>query len=231
MWFWEISLLKFPIPIVLNLKGCRKCKILLWENVWKSPTKCLKISQKLHGDDRKHIKVCKEKKKKQIKNLKSDRWVIFHPYANFNCLYLKMGLCNLFPVLLECITITEVLFMNPTFTWCSHDQAKSLKKCFLKNINAIRLRSKINEVFLEQNFSKFGVAGLRNICSLYAVQIYYPVREKLCLLPKSAGGPQTAASPYYLFVCFFLPATIRPPRTEYRRNSTIKPNQLPHQGN
>ena len=28
----------------------------------------------------------------------------FLPYANFNCPYLKIGLCNLFPVLLECIT-------------------------------------------------------------------------------------------------------------------------------
>ena len=28
----------------------------------------------------------------------------FSPHANFNCPYLKIGLCNLFPVLLECIT-------------------------------------------------------------------------------------------------------------------------------
>ena len=62
--------------------------------------KCLKISQKLHGGDRKHIKVCK-------KNLKINRWVIFHPYANFNCPYLKTGLCDLFPILLECITYTQ----------------------------------------------------------------------------------------------------------------------------
>ena len=41
------------------------------------------------------------------KNLKINRWVIFHPYANFNCLYLKIGQCDLFPVLLECITWEE----------------------------------------------------------------------------------------------------------------------------
>ena len=35
------------------------------------------------------------------KNLKIDRWVIFHSYANFNCSYLKIGLCDLFSVLFE----------------------------------------------------------------------------------------------------------------------------------
>ena len=44
-------------------------------------------------------------KTKQNKNLKIDRWIIFHPYANFNCPYLKLGLSDLFPVLLECITL------------------------------------------------------------------------------------------------------------------------------
>ena len=38
------------------------------------------------------------------KYLKINRGVIFHLYANFNCPYLKMGLYDLFPVLLECIT-------------------------------------------------------------------------------------------------------------------------------
>ena len=38
------------------------------------------------------------------KNRKIDEQVIFHPYASFNCQYLKIGLCDLFPVLLECIT-------------------------------------------------------------------------------------------------------------------------------
>ena len=42
--------------------------------------------------------------KYEKKNLKIDEWVIFHPYANFNCPYLKIGLCDMFPVLLECIT-------------------------------------------------------------------------------------------------------------------------------
>ena len=54
--------LKFPtIPIVLDLKGCRKCRIFVG--------KCLEISQKLHGGDRTHIKVCK----KNNKNLKINR--------------------------------------------------------------------------------------------------------------------------------------------------------------
>ena len=81
---WEIGLLKFPIPIVLDLTGCRKYRIFCG--------KCLKIRRKLHGGDRKHSNVCKKKKHQ---NLKNDRWVIFHPYANFSCPYLKIGLCDL----------------------------------------------------------------------------------------------------------------------------------------
>ena len=46
--------------------------------------KCLKISQKLHGGDRKHIM-------SKNKNLKIDRWPISHPYANLNCPYLKQA--------------------------------------------------------------------------------------------------------------------------------------------
>ena len=45
----------------------------------------------------------KQNKKIEKQNLKIDILVIFHPYANFNCPYFKIGLCN-FPVLLECIT-------------------------------------------------------------------------------------------------------------------------------
>ena len=41
----------FPIPIVLDLTGCRKCQNF--------GGKHLKISQKLHGGDRKHM-VCKK---------------------------------------------------------------------------------------------------------------------------------------------------------------------------
>ena len=36
--------------------------------------------------------------KKKKKKLKIDRWVLFHPYANFNCQYLKIDLCDLFQV-------------------------------------------------------------------------------------------------------------------------------------
>ena len=50
--------LKFQIPIALDLTGCRKCRIF--------EGKFLKISQKLHGGDRKHVEVCKQ-------NLKIDR--------------------------------------------------------------------------------------------------------------------------------------------------------------
>ena len=36
----------------------------------------------------------------------------FHPYVNFNYLYLKIGLCDLFRVLmLECITYIMHMFM------------------------------------------------------------------------------------------------------------------------
>ena len=47
----------------------------------------------------------------------------------------------------------------------------------------------------------------------YTVQIYYPVREKLFsfsigpapyLLPKSAGGPQTAAMYYFPSISIFI---------------------------
>ena len=41
---------------------------------------------------------------KKQKNLKINIWDIFHPYANFSCPYLKIGLCDLLPVLLDCIT-------------------------------------------------------------------------------------------------------------------------------
>ena len=40
-------------------------------------------------------------------SLKIDRWVIFHPYANFSYPYFKIGLCNLF--LLKC-NITYVTY-------------------------------------------------------------------------------------------------------------------------
>ena len=50
------------------------------------------ISQKLYGGDRKYIKVSKKVSKSTDES--------FFPYANFNCPYLKLGLCELFPVLL-----------------------------------------------------------------------------------------------------------------------------------
>ena len=39
--------LKFPMPIVLDVTVCRKCRIF--------DKKCLQISQKLHGGNRRHI--------------------------------------------------------------------------------------------------------------------------------------------------------------------------------
>ena len=62
--------------------------------------KCLKISQKLHGGDGRHIMVCNKTK------IWNRQMSYFSPYANFNCPYLKIGLCDLFPALLECIIIT-----------------------------------------------------------------------------------------------------------------------------
>ena len=95
--------LKLPICIVLDVAGSRKCRIFV--------VKRLKISQKLHGGDRKHNKVCKKKKlkqankqKKQNQKCKNRQMSYFHPYANFSSPYLKIGLCDLFPVLFECIT-------------------------------------------------------------------------------------------------------------------------------
>ena len=43
--------------------------------------------------------ISKYVKKYQIRQMSN-----FHPYANFNYQYLKIGLCNLLPDLLECIT-------------------------------------------------------------------------------------------------------------------------------
>ena len=37
---------------------------------------------------------------------------IFHSYANFNYPFLKIGLCNLFPVLLDCITYNSLKKAN-----------------------------------------------------------------------------------------------------------------------
>ena len=93
---------KFPIPIILNLTGCRKCIIFCG--------KCLEISQKLHGGDKKHIEVCKKKKNQ----LKINRWAIFHPYANFNCRVSQNRLVRLDPVLLECITFSTPWIDNVT---------------------------------------------------------------------------------------------------------------------
>ena len=65
----------------------------LQKNVWKSVRNNMEVIENILGFA-----------KKKKKNLIIDGWVIFHPYANFRCPYLKTGLCNLFPVLLECIT-------------------------------------------------------------------------------------------------------------------------------
>ena len=58
--------------------------------------KSLKINQKLHGGDRKHIIRKKKSPNQQMS--------FFHPYAIFNCPYLKIDLCDLFLGLLESIT-------------------------------------------------------------------------------------------------------------------------------
>ena len=55
---FEKPAVKFPIPIALDMTGCRKCIIFFFGG---GAGKCLKNSQKLHGGDRKHIKVCKKK--------------------------------------------------------------------------------------------------------------------------------------------------------------------------
>ena len=79
----------FPIPGVLDLTGFGKRRIFV--------EKCLKISHKLHGRNRRHIKV-------QGKKSRNRQMSYFSPNANFNCPYLKIGQCDLFTVLLECIT-------------------------------------------------------------------------------------------------------------------------------
>ena len=57
-------------------------------NVWKSVRNYMEVIENI-------LRYIKNK------NLKIDRKIIFHTYANFSCLYLKIGLCDLFPVLLE----------------------------------------------------------------------------------------------------------------------------------
>ena len=91
MWLWEISLLKFPIPTVLDLTGCRKCRFFfLLENVWKSVRNYMEVIE----DISRYMK----NKISKLTDL-----VIFRPYAKFNCPLLKISPCDLFPVLLECI--------------------------------------------------------------------------------------------------------------------------------
>ena len=71
--------------------------------------KMFEISQKLHGGDRNHIKVCK-KKTKQNKNLKIDRWVIFHPICQ-----LQMPISQNRPVwLVPCF-----VGVNHICRWCT----------------------------------------------------------------------------------------------------------------
>ena len=50
--------LKFPIPIFLDMTGCRKCCFFFFFG----GGECLKLSQKLHGGDKKHIKMYKKQK-------------------------------------------------------------------------------------------------------------------------------------------------------------------------
>ena len=66
----------------------------LWENVRKSVRNYIEVTENILG-------YVKKKKKKKSKNQKMSN---FSPHVNFNCPYLKIGLSNLFPVLLECIT-------------------------------------------------------------------------------------------------------------------------------
>ena len=82
----------FFIPIVLDLTDCRAEKAEYFVR------KFLKICQKLHGGEKGHESGIK--KTKTNKNLKLTGSTLLS-YANFNCPYLKTGLCNLFPVLLE----------------------------------------------------------------------------------------------------------------------------------
>ena len=70
----------------------QKMQIVFVENVWKSVRNYMEMTE----NTLRYVK--------KNRNLKIDRWYIFHPYTNFNCPYLKIGLCDLFPVLLVCIT-------------------------------------------------------------------------------------------------------------------------------
>ena len=75
VWFWEISL---KVSYSHSFGFDRLQKML---NFFVG--KCLKINQKLHGSDRKHIKLLKKKKKRKKrkkKNLIIIRWVILHPH-------------------------------------------------------------------------------------------------------------------------------------------------------
>ena len=80
--------LKFPIPIVLDLTACRKCRMFCCGN-------CLKIGKKLHGRDRKHIKMS-----------------YFSPHTNFHSPYLKIGVHNLILALLNASHISSSYFSN-----------------------------------------------------------------------------------------------------------------------
>ena len=103
LWKCDFETSVFKASYSFGFDRLHKMHNFLWENVWKSVRNYNEVIDNILS----YIQ----------KNLKINRWVIFHPYAIFNCPYLKTGLCGLFPVLLECITYT--LHTHPL---CLHDR-------------------------------------------------------------------------------------------------------------
>ena len=115
VWFWE----SFQFKAIQSSKKSETagflwysfvCLFVLFGLVF-----VLLIFQNLHGGDRRLSKVCKNQKSQnpQMGN--------FSTHANFNCLYLEIGPCNLFPVLSESITNVSVTDQNMPVTDCAHE--------------------------------------------------------------------------------------------------------------
>ena len=111
--------------------------------------KSLKISQKLNGSERKHkkkhIAIWKKKRKKYKQTLKlskmTDEW-FFTIWKLKNCPYLKIGMCDLLPVLLECITYLTMCVrveMNSKDTMFHELVGELNSKCIFYQVNIFQL--------------------------------------------------------------------------------------------
>ena len=95
---FENQSLKFPIPTVLDLTGCSKCRIFFRENVWKSVKNYI-------GCDRRLIKVKRKSQNRQM--------IYFSPLCQILLLISQNRPVQLVLFLLECITHFIIMWYPP----------------------------------------------------------------------------------------------------------------------